>query len=108
MNRRPPPRASRAAAQFAWTEPLRPLHKRYRKLAAASYRLGAIALGSLVFIAMARSRTGLGKLWIGILCVIAIAGISGLFLGRAAAAKAREVESEIDRLESEAEQHLPR
>src|SRR5207244_1050032 len=105
--RNAPGRPSRAAAQYAWTGPLHPLQKRYQRLAPASLRLGAIAIASLLFIAIARARAGFGTTWIAVLAALAVAGAAGLLLGRAANRAARAVTDEIARIEEEATRHLP-
>src|SRR5689334_10804525 len=97
----------RAAAQVAWTGPLLPQLKRYRRLSAAAYRLGAIALGGDVLLIVARGRAGFGWQWIAILVGLVIAGGVGLLLGRAAAREAEKLQQEMDQIEDEARRHLP-
>ena len=98
---------SRAAAQYAWAGPLRALHRKYRRLASAATRLGAIALGGTVFVTMAGARTGFQVRWVGLVAALIVVGVGGLLLGRAARVEVSRIEDEMARIEEEATRHLP-
>ena len=97
----------RAAAQYAWTGPLLPQLQRHRRLATAANRLGAIALGSSVVLAVARGRAGVGMVWGAALIALVLVGGVSLLLARAAAREADRLQDEMQEIEDEARRHLP-
>jgi|GEM_PF-5803658 len=97
---------NRAGAQFSWAEPLRGPHRRYRRLANAANRLGALALAAVVIVAVAQARNGIKWPVAAMLVVLAGFGVGGLVLGRSASREARKLEDEIREIETEAERQL--
>ena len=68
---------NRAGAQFSWAEPLRGPHRRYRRLANAANRLGALALAAVVIVAVAQARNGIKWPVAAMLVVLAGFGVGG-------------------------------
>ena len=104
----PPPRANprRAGAQFAWTEPLRERHQRHERLRRASVRLGVIALGAVVPVAVARvSRVSAWSLALLVGTLLAV-GVGALLVAWRAGAEVRRLEGEMAGIEEEARRHL--
>ncbi len=101
-----PRNSNRAGAQFGWAAPLRGPHRRYRRLASAAYRLGALALAGVVIAIVAQAHKGFR--WPFVLMLVALAGLgaAGLVLGRSASKEARKLEDEIKEIETEAERQL--
>jgi len=97
---------NRAGAQFGWAAPLRGPHRRYRRLARAAYRLGALALAGVVIATVAQAHKGISWPFALMLVALAALGIGGLVLGRSASREARKLEDEIKQIETEAERQL--
>ena len=98
----------RAAAHFAWTRPLRPLRERHARLSAACFRLGGVALAGVIAVPLLLSREGAAAAWMVNLVALTLFIISAVsfYFARKSEAEVERLESEITRIEAEAEEHL--
>lgn len=92
----------RAQGLWSWTAPLRPLRRRYERLAAAAYRCAGLSVASSIFLFMRFAGRSLdGKHVLLALAPLLLA--APLFLlGRRAAREAERVDEELSSLEAEA------
>ena len=97
-----PPRRNKAAGVYGWTEPLRALRKKHRRLAGASLRAAAITCFAALWVVLGRSEILLGRARWPLLAASLGATAFFVWLGARAAAQVGRIEREMDTIEADA------